>query len=64
MNGDRVAVILDIGDKKVHDEEKDGKVTEEALIPPVYWMQGIFLSTLLGFWYCCKWSCKVCPVSS
>lgn len=49
MNGDRVAVILDIGDKKVHDEEKDGKVTEEALIPPVYWMQGIFLSTLLGF---------------
>lgn len=39
VNGDRVAVILDIGDKKVHHEEKDGKVTEEALIPPVYWMQ-------------------------
>ncbi|KAL5761348.1 hypothetical protein ACOSP7_017612 [Xanthoceras sorbifolium] len=39
MNGDRVAVILDItGDKKVNEGEKDDKGTEQLAKPPVYWI--------------------------
>ncbi|TXG56898.1 hypothetical protein EZV62_018211 [Acer yangbiense] len=39
VNGDRVAVILDIvGDSKVNEGEKDDKVTEQLARPPVYWI--------------------------
>ncbi|KAK2635745.1 hypothetical protein Ddye_030537 [Dipteronia dyeriana] len=39
VNGDRVAVILDIvGDRKVNEGEKDDKVTEQLARPPVYWI--------------------------
>lgn len=41
MNGDRIAVILDIaGDNKVNEGEKDDKVTEQLAKPPVYWIDG------------------------
>lgn len=41
MNGDRVAVILDIGgDSEVNEREKDDKVTEQSTKPPVYWIDG------------------------
>ncbi|XP_044489590.1 uncharacterized protein LOC123213989 [Mangifera indica] len=39
VNGDRVAVILDVGDdSKVNEGEKDGKVAEQSTKPPIYWI--------------------------
>jgi hypothetical protein len=44
VNGDRVAVILDIGnDNKEDDGEKDEKLTEQPAKAPVYWIDGNFL---------------------
>ena len=53
MNGDRVAVILDISsDNKAMEEERDDKTPENSASPPVYWIDGIhftLLGTMLGF---------------
>ncbi|MBA0656310.1 hypothetical protein Goklo_008677 [Gossypium klotzschianum] len=38
VNGDRVAVILDISSDNRAKEEKDEKSTEESASPPVYWL--------------------------
>ncbi|MBA0863199.1 hypothetical protein Goshw_018059, partial [Gossypium schwendimanii] len=38
VNGDRVAVILDISTDNRAKEEKDEKSTEESASPPVYWL--------------------------
>ncbi|XVE49752.1 hypothetical protein DITRI_Ditri01bG0106500 [Diplodiscus trichospermus] len=39
VNGDRVAVILDISsDKKAKEEERDEKSTEDSASPPIYWI--------------------------
>ncbi|MBA0834458.1 hypothetical protein Goarm_006811, partial [Gossypium armourianum] len=38
VNGDRVAVILDISTDDRAKEEKDEKSTEESASPPVYWL--------------------------
>ncbi|XP_031272367.1 uncharacterized protein LOC116130829 isoform X1 [Pistacia vera] len=39
VNGNRVAVILDIGgDSKVNESEEDDKVAEQSTKPPVYWI--------------------------
>ena len=44
VNGDRVAVILDIGNDNKEDElEKDEMLTEQAAKAPVYWIDGNFL---------------------
>lgn len=42
MNGDRVAVILDISEKNANDEEGE-KLKEEPSKPPIYWIDGTFL---------------------
>ena len=39
MNGDRVAVVLDISEIKV-DGEKEEKELEPPAQPPVYWIHG------------------------
>lgn len=50
MNGDRVAVILDIsGGNKVNEGEKDEKVAEQPAKPPVYWIDGNILK-IIGFY--------------
>ncbi|XWS63318.1 hypothetical protein CRYUN_Cryun06bG0084900 [Craigia yunnanensis] len=39
VNGDRIAVILDISsNNKAKEEERDEKSTEDSASPPVYWM--------------------------
>jgi len=44
VNGDRVAVILDIGnDNKEDDGEKDEELMEQPAKAPVYWIDGNFL---------------------
>lgn len=44
VNGDRVGVILDIGNDNKEDElEKDEKLTEQPAKAPVYWIDGNFL---------------------
>lgn len=44
VNGDRVAVILDIvGDSKVSEGEKDDKVAEQSTKPLIYWIDGNIL---------------------
>ena len=44
MNGDRVAMILDIGNDNKEDElGKDEKMMEQPAKAPVYWIDGDFL---------------------
>ena len=38
MNGDRVAVILDISEKKANDGEEEKE--KESSKPPIYWIDG------------------------
>ena len=46
MNRDRVAVILDISsNNKAKEEERDEKSTEDSASPPVYWIDGIHLTS-------------------
>ncbi|MBA0772682.1 hypothetical protein Gotri_008021, partial [Gossypium trilobum] len=45
VNGDRVAVILDISTDNRAKEEKDEKSSEESASPPVYWLNGKFKQT-------------------
>lgn len=40
VNGDRAAVILDIGEVKVNDVSKEDKEPEQPEKPPVYWLDG------------------------
>lgn len=44
MNGGQVAVILDGSEAKTNDTEEDEKPMDQAHIPSVFWMQGIFFS--------------------
>ncbi|KAA8528933.1 hypothetical protein F0562_033579 [Nyssa sinensis] len=39
VNGDRIAVILDISEKKADEGERDEKLVEQASKPSVYWIQ-------------------------
>lgn len=44
VNGDRVAVILDIAcDSKANEGERDEKLTGQPSKAPVYWIDGNFL---------------------
>lgn len=40
VNGDRAAIILDIGEDKVNDAGKEDKKPEQPEKPPVYWIHG------------------------
>lgn len=42
VNGDRVAVILDINDNKENEVKKGEKESEQPAQPPVYWIPGTF----------------------
>lgn len=44
VNGDRVAVILDICEKNSNEEEE--KLKEEPSKPSIYWIDGIFSNYL------------------
>eukprot|EP00258_Populus_trichocarpa_P045297 XP_024461316.1 uncharacterized protein LOC7462548 isoform X3 [Populus trichocarpa] len=72
VNGDRVAVILDIGnDNKEDDGEKDEKLTEQPAKAPVYWIDAkdIEHDPDTGIEYCyiamevlCEVLCSVQPL--
>lgn len=53
VNGEKVAVILDISSDNRAKEERDEKSTEESASPPVYWLNGIYFMSVgiifLGF---------------
>lgn len=55
MNGDRVAVILDISEKNSNEEEE--KLKEEPSKPSIYWIDGTFPDYLQRiFFFFSGWS--------
>lgn len=43
VNGDQVAVILDIVDRNFRDDGKNEKITKQDSIPSLYWIDGMIL---------------------
>lgn len=45
VNGDQIAVIFDVIEKKTTEEEKDEKPKSQDVKPSIYWIPGMYLSS-------------------